>query len=168
MWHEGIEKVAGDFAAADPKQRLKWAGPDMSATSSITARLMETWAHGQEIYDHLGVERINTDAIKNIAYLGVNTFGYTYMVHQLPIPDTKPYVKLTGPSAAIWEWNEPSATDFVEGDAGDFCLVVTQARNVAETDLKVVGEVATQWMSIAQCFAGPAETPPPPGTRYRR
>jgi len=35
--------------------RVKWIGVDMSARSCLTARLMETWAHGQEIYDILGV-----------------------------------------------------------------------------------------------------------------
>ncbi len=168
MWHEGFLKVSGDFADADPKQRLKWAGPEMSARSSITARLMETWAHGQEIYDHLGAPRVNTDSIKNIAYLGVNTFGYCHMVREIPVPENKPYVKLTAPSGDIWEWNEPNDKNFVEGDAGEFCLVVTQARNIAEVNLKVVGDVASQWMSIAQCFAGPAEDPPAVGTRFTK
>lgn len=58
-WVETAGQIAGIYATADPKARLKWAGPDMSARSSITARLMETWAHGQEVYDHLGVERID-------------------------------------------------------------------------------------------------------------
>ncbi|MEM6557720.1 MAG: maleylpyruvate isomerase family mycothiol-dependent enzyme, partial [Pseudomonadota bacterium] len=76
-WHEDVAHTADLFADADPRARLKWAGPDMSARSSITARLMETWAHGQEVYDHLGVERENADRIQNIVVLGVNTFGWT-------------------------------------------------------------------------------------------
>ena len=56
-WLKTAGEIADIYATADPKARLKWAGPDMSARSSITARLMETWAHGQEVYDHLGVER---------------------------------------------------------------------------------------------------------------
>ena len=53
-WVRTAGEIADLYATADPKARLKWAGPDMSARSSITARLMETWAHGQEVYDHLG------------------------------------------------------------------------------------------------------------------
>nr|MDJ0867277.1 TIGR03084 family protein [Myxococcota bacterium] len=56
-------------------------------------------------------------------------------------------------------------TECVRGDALDFCHVVTQGRNVADTALEVRGEVATRWMSIAQCFAGGPVDPPKPGTR---
>jgi uncharacterized protein (TIGR03084 family) len=165
-WHDFFLVLAQNFSDTDPKKRLKWAGPDMSARSSITARLMETWAHGQEVYDHLSVERVNTDRIKNIAHLGTGTFGFTYALRGRTVPDDVPYVKLTAPSGASWEWNEPNTSNFVEGDAVEFCQVVTQSRNVAETGLKVVGHVAGEWMSMAQCFAGGAETPPPVGTRF--
>ena len=76
---------------ADPKARLKWPGPDMSARSSITARLMETWAHGQEVYDHLGVVRQNADRIQNIVVLGVNTFGWTYATRKQTPPGPMPH-----------------------------------------------------------------------------
>ncbi|MBU3915904.1 TIGR03084 family protein [bacterium] len=167
-WHTFYTEMSKRFEAADPKTRVKWAGPDMSVRSSITARLMETWAHGQEVYDHLGVVRDNKDRIKNIAVLGINTFGWTFMNRGLNVPENKPYVKLTAPSGEIWEWNDPSTENRVEGAAEDFCQIVTQVRGIGDTSLKVVGETATQWMSIAQCFAGPAETPPKPGTRFTR
>ncbi len=167
-WHAYVQQVADTFAATDPKKRLKWAGPDMSARSSITARLMETWAHGQEVYDHLGVERQNTDRIRNIAHLGVNTFGFSFAIHGREVPGEPPHVRLTAPSGDTWEWHSPDENNLVSGDAVEFCQVVTQSRNVAETGLTVVGDVAREWMAIAQCFAGGAETPPPPGTRFTR
>jgi uncharacterized protein (TIGR03084 family) len=139
----------------------------MSVRSSITARLMETWAHGQEVYDVLGATRVDTDRIKNIAQLGVNTFAWTFLNRRLEIPADVPHVRLVAPSGAIWEWNPPSETNRVEGDASEFCQVVTQVRNLADTKLTVVGETAGRWMSIAQCFAGAASDPPAPGTRFR-
>lgn len=166
-WHTLCPQVAGTFEQTDPKRRLKWVGPDMSARSSITARLMETWAHGQAVYDLLGVERVDGDRIRNIVVLGVNTFGWTYTVHGLPVPPVMPEVRLTSPSGQTWRHGEPSQTDFVEGSATEFCQVVAQVRHVADTRLRVVGPTATHWMSIAQCFAGPPETPPAPGTRFR-
>lgn len=166
-WRETFERVAADFAGADPKARVKWAGPDMSARSSISARLMETWAHGQAVYDVLGVERIDTDRIHNIVVLGVNTFGWTFRVHGETLPEVLPHLRLRAPSGATWTWNPESSTDLIEGSATEFCQVVTQVRNVADTGLRVVGEAATRWMRIAQCFAGGPETPPPPGTRFR-
>jgi len=165
-WHGFVLEMVDRFGAADPQARVKWAGPDMSVRSSITARLMETWAHGQAIYDALGVERADADRIRNIAVLGVNTFGWTFRNRRLEVPPRIPYVRLTAPSGALWEWGEPSETERVEGTATEFCQVVTQTRNVQDTALCVNGDIATEWMSIAQCFAGPPEQPPYPGTRF--
>jgi uncharacterized protein (TIGR03084 family) len=167
-WLKTAGEIADIYATADPRARLKWAGPDMSARSSITARLMETWAHGQEVYDHLGVERIDHDRIRNIAHLGVSTFGWTYQVRRMELPPVAPFVRLTAPSGAIWTWGEEGAGDSVTGSATEFCQVVTQVRNVADTKLVVRGPVATQWMGMAQCFAGAAEPPPAPGSRFRK
>jgi uncharacterized protein (TIGR03084 family) len=167
-WIETAGEIAALYRTADPKRRLKWAGPDMSARSSITARLMETWAHGQEVYDHLGVERVDEDRIRNIAHLGVSTFGWTYHVRRMEAPPVLPHVRLTAPSGAIWTWGEEGSVNSVAGSATEFCQVVTQVRNVADTKLDVRGPVATQWMGMAQCFAGKAEPPPAPGTRFRR
>ena len=167
-WLATAGDIAALYATADPKARLKWAGPDMSARSSITARLMETWAHGQEVYDHLGIERVDGDRIRNIAHLGVSTFGWTYQVRRMEIPPAVPFVRLTAPSGAVWTWGQESAPDSVSGSATEFCQVVTQVRNVADTGLDVRGHIAQKWMSMAQCFAGAAEPPPAPGTRFRR
>lgn len=166
-WHEFVAGMARSFRDVDPKRRLKWAGPDMSARSSVTARLMETWAHAQAIYDVLGVEREEQDHIQNIVVLGVNTFKWTYATRRETPPGDLPYVCLTAPSGAVWEFGELSEHDFVRGAAVDFCRVVTQVRNIADTDLDVNGPVASDWMSKAQCFAGPPESPPAPGARHR-
>ncbi|VAX08944.1 FIG01023461: hypothetical protein [hydrothermal vent metagenome] len=166
-WRQFYLEAADRFAAADPKFRVKWGGPEMSVRSSITARLMETWAHGQALYDLMGEERIDHDRIKNIAVLGVNTFGWTFINRKLDIPKPAPYVRLQAPSGGVWEWNEPENADRVEGTATDFCQVVTQTRNVADTDLKISGDIAQQWMVFAQCFAGPPEDPPSSGIRGR-
>ena len=166
-WRAFYEDMAERWANEDPQRRLKWAGPDMSARSSITARLMETWAHGQEVYDLLGVRRQNTDRIKNIAHLGVATYSWTFANRKLIEPGPAPYVRLTAPSGAQWEWNAPDERNMVSGSAEEFCQVVTQTRNIADTDLMVTGVPAEQWMAIAQCFAGPPEDPPAPGARRK-
>ena len=101
QWRAFYLEMAERFAAADPKMRVKWVGPDMSVRSSITARLMETWAHGQAVYDGLGHVRRDTDRIKNIAVLGINTFGWTFANRGLRVPAEVPAVRLTAPSGAI-------------------------------------------------------------------
>ncbi|RYZ08509.1 MAG: TIGR03084 family protein [Alphaproteobacteria bacterium] len=164
-WHDGITETAERFSQAEPSARVKWAGPDMSARSSITARLMETWAHGQEVYDALGVVRRNGDRIRNIVVLGNNTYGWTFKVRGEAAPEPRPHLRLTAPSGDVWLYNEPSENELIEGLAEEFCQVVTQTRNIGDTKLKVVGVNAQNWMSKAQCFAGDAETPPPIGSR---
>ena len=165
-WIRFARELADIYAAAEPHRRVAWGGPDMSVRSCISARQMETWAHGQAIFDSLGKARVETDRIKNIAIMGINTFAWSFSNRRLAVPGEKPHVRLAAPSGEVWEWNSPQAEDSIAGSAVDFCRVVTQTRNIADTELQVSGAVARQWMSIAQCFAGPPEPPPAPGTRH--
>jgi len=164
-WRALLADLCDGLEAADPERRLAWAGPGMKPRMFATARQMETWAHGSEIYDLFGVERRETDRLRNIATIGVRTFGWTFANRKLEAPQPVPWVRLTAPSGASWEWNTPQPDNCVEGRAVEFCQVVTQTRNVADTALRVVGEPASRWMAIAQCFAGPPENPPAPGAR---
>lgn len=166
-WREMSGQVARAYRDADPKCRLKWAGPEMSALSCISARQMETWAHGQEVFDALGQVRIEQDRIRNIAHLGVATFGWTFKNRGLAVPDPAPHVRLIGPSGVVWDWNEPQDENAVYGDAVGFAQVVTQVRNIADTGLVTRGEGAAKWMATAQCFAGPVNDPPAKGARHR-
>lgn len=163
-WIDLVRDMAPRWAEMDPKTRLIWVGPSMSARSFMTARQMETWAHGMEIFDTLGLSRRNRDRIRNIVILGVNTFGWSHQVHGLPVPDTMPKLDLTAPSGALWEFGD-AAGGRITGTATDFAAVVTQTRALADTGLQVQGALAETWMANAQCFAGPPETPPAPGTR---
>jgi uncharacterized protein (TIGR03084 family) len=151
------------FSDLDPKARLPWYGPDMSAASSATARLMETWAHGQDIVDTLGVHRELTARLRHVAHLGVVTFGFAFRLHGREVPDAPVRVGLTAPDGTTWEWGPTDARDIITGPALDFCLVVTQRRHRADTALKIDGPVATEWMSIAQVFAGSPGPGRPPG-----
>jgi uncharacterized protein (TIGR03084 family) len=114
----------------------------------------------------LGVVRENGDQIKNIVILGVNTFGWTFINRGLEVPAEIPYLHLDAPSGDIWEWGDPNNSNGITGAAEEFCQVVTQVRNIGDTRLEAQGEIARQWMAIAQCFAGPAEDPPPVGSRF--
>ena len=165
-WYNNSKKLGAAFACADPSVRLKWFGPEMSAKSSITARQMETWAHGQEIFDALGVKRTAHDRIKNICHLGVATFGWSFTNRGLKVPDHIPYIRLISPSGKIWEWGDSGSPSLIKGNALEFAEVVTQVRNVRDTKLKSEGAIARDWMKIAQCFAGQPENPPLQGSRF--
>lgn len=167
-WREYFNQMCQLLGAAPADKRLKWFGPDMSVRMFTTARQMETWAHGHDVYDLLKRPRQHHDRLKNIAFIGVRTYGWTFANRGLPVPGQAPYVELVAPSGAQWVWNDADPNNCVRGSAVDFCHVVTQGRNVADTALDVRGEPAHRWMAIAQCFAGQPEDPPPPGQRTGR
>ena len=154
-------EVAGDLA---DDTRLPWYGPSMSAKSFLTARLMETWAHGQDVVDAVRGDRPPSERLRHIAQLGFITRGWSYKNRKLEPPDTPVRVELTSPGGDTWHFGPSDADEVVRGSAEDFCLVVTQRRHVDDTGLQCTGEAARDWMEKAQAFAGgPTEGPAPRG-----
>ena len=151
-------ELLNTFKNLDPRARLPWFGPAMSAASSLTARIMETWAHTQDIADALGVTREPTSRLRHVAHIGVGARAFSYAVHGKAMPDTPVRVELTGPDGSGWTWGPPAAADRVTGSGLDFCLLVTQRRHRDDVALVVEGPAATEWMAIAQAFAGAAGT----------
>ncbi|WP_235734494.1 TIGR03084 family metal-binding protein [Nocardioides alcanivorans] len=141
--------------------KLPWFGPPMSATSMATARFMETWAHSLDVHEAListgSITEMPepTDRIKHVAHIAVRTRNYSYSVNQLPAPDEEFRVELVAPSGELWTWGPPGAAQKVSGPAYDLCRLATQRVHRDDTALVAVGADAEQWLTIAQCFAGP-------------
>jgi uncharacterized protein (TIGR03084 family) len=153
-WREGRADLAEGLLACPDGSRLPWFGPPMSPTSMATARLMETWAHGQDIADALGVTRLPTARLRHVAHIGVRTRDFAYRVRDR-VPPPEPFrVELTGPDGSIWMWGEGS-TQSISGSALEFCLLVTQRRHRDDLALVARGPDAEEWLGIAQAFAGP-------------
>lgn len=155
QWRVGHHAMLGAFADLAPGTKVPWYGPPMSPASFATARLMEYWAHGQDVADAAGVRRTATERLRHICHLGVRTRGFSYAVHGRQAPPVDVHVVLDAPDGGTWHYGDPAAADRVTGPAEDFCLLVTQRRHRADTALVAVGAVAEQWLDIAQCFAGP-------------
>ncbi len=168
QWTGCNEALCASLSGLDAKARLPWYGPSMSARSFVTARLMETWAHGQDIHDLLGRAHESGAALHPIAHLGVTTYAWTFVNRKLAPPQPVPYVELEAPDGSRWTWGEPSERDYVKGPAQDFVLLVTQRRHRLDTRLRWAGASAQQWTLLAQCFAGEAADGPAPGMRGRR
>ncbi|TDW18443.1 uncharacterized protein (TIGR03084 family) [Kribbella kalugense] len=118
----------------------------------IPLRLMETWAHGQDVFDALGVVHPPTSRLRHVAWLGVAGRELSFYAAELPTPAESFRVELSGPDGEIWTWGPEYAVQRVEGSALDFCLRVTHRRSLAETNLTAVGEDAGKWLEIARVF----------------
>lgn len=173
-WRRAGAAMADAARAKAPDSRIPWFGPPMALTSFVSARLMETWAHGQDVFDALGEAREPTDRLRHVAHLGVRARPFSYLVRGLDPPLGSVRVELLAPSGDSWVWDEEDEEAAasrggtrrrasVTGHALDFCLVVIQRRHVDDTSLEVEGRDAREWMEIAQAFAGP----PGPGRAPR-
>lgn len=159
LWRSERAKMLGAFRSRGPKDRIPWFGPDMSTLSFATARLMETWSHGQDVADTVGVPWPATDRLRHVCHIGVTTRGWSYMVRGRDIPTEPVHVALTAPSGDMWTWGSEDAADKITGSAEEFCLVATQRRKPADTSLVTEGPLAAEWLSIAQAFAGEPTLP---------
>jgi uncharacterized protein (TIGR03084 family) len=161
-WRAGRQRLADAASTCGEGDRIQWYGPPMSAKSFLTARLMECWAHGYDVCDTLDTTPEPTDRLRHITRLGFLTRGWTYRNRGLEIPDGEVRLDLAAPSGQRWTLGPDEAEASVTGSALEFCLVTSQRRNVADTDLVVEGTLAHDWLNKAQLFAGPATDPPPP------
>jgi uncharacterized protein (TIGR03084 family) len=152
-WQGSFDAMLAAFAAVDPGTKVPWYGPPMSPASFATARLMEYWAHGQDVADALGVTRTPTQRLRHICHLGVRTRGFSYVNRGLTPPEEPVAVQLTAPDGGIWAFGEGEQR--VTGPAEDFCLLVTQRRHRADLRLTAEGAAADEWLDVAQVFAGP-------------
>ena len=164
VWRSGRARLADAAATLADDDRVAWYGPSMGSRSFLTARLMEAWAHGQDIVDAVGGHRPPTDRLRHIAQLGVITRAWSYANRRMEAPAGEVHIALEAPSGEVWTWGPDDAADTVHGPAEDFCLVVTQRRHLEDTGLKVNGDVVRDWLVRAQAFAGPPTDGPGPGS----
>jgi uncharacterized protein (TIGR03084 family) len=162
-WRDGRAALAGALSAAPPGTRLPWYVGPMSVASTVTARLMETWAHGLDIAETFGHPRPPTRRLKHIAHLGARTVANSFVAHGMEPPADPVRVEVTGPEGEVWGFGPEDAANRVTGPAIDFCLLVTQRRHRADLALTATGPVADAWLDIAQVFAGPPGPGRPPG-----
>ncbi|MFE9256773.1 TIGR03084 family metal-binding protein [Streptomyces sp. NPDC006879] len=155
-WRDGRLALTRACRQAPPGERFPWYGPPMKALSMASARLMETWAHGQDVADALNVRRQPTARLRHVARIGVRARDYAYLVRGLPAPEREFRVELTAPDGAdTWTYGPPEADQRVTGPALDFCLLVTQRAHRADLAVRAEGHDADRWLDIAQAFAGP-------------
>ncbi|MEU9730758.1 TIGR03084 family metal-binding protein [Streptomyces sp. NPDC048002] len=163
-WRTGREALQEALRAAPAGVRFPWYGPPMAAASMASARLMETWAHAQDVADALGAVRTPTDRLRHVARIGVRARDYAFGVRGLTPPAEEFRVELLAPSGELWTYGPEDAPQRVGGPALDFCLLVTRRAHRADLAVTAEGEDAGRWLDVAQAFAGPpGEGRPPQG-----
>ena len=154
-WRSTRQRLHAALLTVPDGRKLPWFGPPLSAASMATARLMETWAHGLDVADALGVRRPATARLRSVAHIGVRTRDYAFVINGLTPPTEQFFVELRAPDGGTWSWGPPDAAQRVTGSAEDFCALVTQRRPLSALDITAHGEDAQRWLGIAQAFAGP-------------
>ena len=157
-WRRSARRLTSGAVGLDASRRLPWYGPAMSAVSFLTARLMECWTHGHDVAVATGRPPVITSRLRHVAHIGVGARPFSLRINGLESDDRPVHVRLDAPDGSSWTWGPPDAEHRVEGDAYDFCLVVTQRREANESGLRVSGEAARTWIAVAQAFAGPPRT----------
>jgi uncharacterized protein (TIGR03084 family) len=152
QWRTGRAELAAALRDLPPDHEFPWFGSQLNAALMVPLRLMETWAHGQDVFDAAGVSRRPTSRLQHVALLGVIGRELSFYAAQLPPPAEPFRVELTAPDGQTWAWGPEVAAQRVQGSALDFCLRVTHRRPRAQTDLTAVGEDAQKWLDIARVF----------------
>lgn len=161
-WREGRGALSEALLSVPEGEKVPWFGPPMSPASMATARIMETWAHGHDVAEAVGIEVPRTDRVRHVCHLGIRTRGFAYMMRGEQAPDVPVRVELTAPSGELWTWGPEDAPERVTGDAWDFALLATRRRHRADVDVQAQGEHADHWLDIVQAFAGlPGNDPKP-------
>jgi uncharacterized protein (TIGR03084 family) len=154
-WRATRAQLHDALLTVDDGRKLPWFGPPMSGPSMATARLMETWAHGLDVADALGVTRPATARLRSIAHIGVRTRDFAFVINDLAPPSEPFRVELRAPDGSVWTWGPAEAAQRVTGSAEAFCCLVTQRRPLRDLDVAASGDDAARWLTIAQAFAGP-------------
>lgn len=155
FFREERDRLMSISRHADPTVRVVWYGPAMSLASFITARIMETWAHGQDIYDAVGVAPREGPGLFHVCFIGSRAFANSFTANGLSVPRESVRIELTTPEGASIDFGPPDASERIAGPAVDFALRVTQRRHLDDLSLAITGPVALAWMEVAQAFAGP-------------
>ena len=150
-WVKGAVKTREELARKDPKDRVPW-GLGMSARSFVSARLMETWAHGLDCRAAVGAEPNVTPRLKDVAFLIVRAMPYAFRVAQREPPPGEVRVDLTF-EGETWTYGPEDADSRITGEAQEFCRVGVQRMKRADaTTLKAEGELADAFLDVARAF----------------
>jgi uncharacterized protein (TIGR03084 family) len=149
-WRGARAKVVEPLSHMNGDDRIEWIVGDMSARTFATFRLMETWMHGLDIYDTLGLEVEDTPRIRHVCWLGWKTLPYAFKQageHYEPIR-----IEVIGPGYAKWIYGPADSDQLIKGSASEWARLAVRRASPGETRLKVSGEYAEKAIEHAQAY----------------
>jgi uncharacterized protein (TIGR03084 family) len=152
-WEDTSTRERGVLAGLDPALRVPW-GLGMRPPSLVTARLMETWAHGLDVREALGLPVVDTDNLRHVAWLSYRALPYAFSFAGLERPPGELRVEITSPSGAeVWEYGPAGAPNRITGPAGELCRLFAQriTRDQAR-GLVAEGDGAVAALEVARAF----------------
>jgi uncharacterized protein (TIGR03084 family) len=150
-WESAAASERALLHSLAPETRVAW-GIGMRAPSFVTARLMETWAHGLDVRAALGVEAVDSDRLAHVAWLATRALPYAYSVAGREPPAEPVRVELSLPSGARWTYGPEDAADRITGSAGEYCRVFVQRRRAGDTSLVATGDAARSAIAVARAY----------------
>jgi uncharacterized protein (TIGR03084 family) len=162
-WRTERDAAIKALAAAPPDRPVPWLIRRLPPAVLACAGIMETFAHGQDIADALGITRTRTDRLWHLAWFATLTWDFGYHARGIGTPEVRFRYELTAPSGAAWEFGPATSEQRITGPAEDFCLLVTRRRHRDDLAVTATGDVAERWLDIAQAYRGPAGAGRRPG-----
>ncbi|MEU1969545.1 TIGR03084 family metal-binding protein [Micromonospora sediminicola] len=155
-WRAERRNAEQALAALPPQQMVPWLVRPIPAAVLAAAGMMESFAHGQDILDALGLQRRHTDRLRHLVAFAVMTWDFGYQARDLTPPQVEFRFEIKAPSGEIWAFGPQDTDQVIAGDAVDFCLLVTRRRHRDDLKVHATGELADEWLNIAQAYRGPA------------
>jgi uncharacterized protein (TIGR03084 family) len=149
-WRGGRARVVEPLSHMSAEDRLPWIAGDMSARTFATFRLTETWLHGLDIYETLGIEVEDTPRIRHVCWFGWKTLPYAFKQAGEVYEPVR--VEVIGPGYSKWIYGPEDTDQLIKGSASDWARVVVKRTTVEKTRLKISGEHAEKAAKLAQTF----------------
>ncbi|MFI0815296.1 maleylpyruvate isomerase family mycothiol-dependent enzyme [Streptomyces sp. NPDC021098] len=152
-WDRAGTKTRLLMAERAPGDRVAW-GFGMTTEVFATARIMETWAHGLDIRDALGLAAPETPRLRHIAALGHATLRYALARARVRPPgDRTLRLELTAGDGTAYAFGPDGATDVLRGPLLEWCRVATRrTRGAPAGGLKPDGELAELALLYARAY----------------
>jgi uncharacterized protein (TIGR03084 family) len=150
-WRGGRAKVIEPLSRMDADLRIDWIAGSMKARTFATMRLMETWAHGLDIYAAMKHPVEDTARLRHICFLGWKTLPYAFKVADMDYSPVR--VEVMGPGYAKWVYGPADTDQMIKGPAGEFArLAVRRIKRRDAKNLKATGESAEAALEVVRAY----------------